>query len=261
MIRAVLFDYGHTLVDFTIAEDALREVYLDVRRLLVAHAANEVPEAPALFDAVTRRIGRLVNESYQRNELNELDILAEFEAAFAALGLRLPSDVVHDIAVMEHRALVSRLQTPPATLAVLEELREWGLRIGLVSNAHFLPGLMREDLERLGIAAYVDDAVFSSEIGLRKPHPSIYRKVLGALDAPPREAVFVGDRLRDDIGGAKSLGMYTVLTHQFRQEEVGAQTAQPDLVVQALPEILPYIRTLVGTTTDGEREAAQPWGP
>jgi putative hydrolase of the HAD superfamily len=129
---------------------------------------------------------------------------------------------------------------------VLRELRNAGLRIGVVSNAHFLPELMREDLERLGIAGLVDDAVFSAELGVRKPHPAIFLKVLHALDVTPEEAVFIGDRLRDDIGGAKKLGMHAVLTHQFRQEEVRADTPQPDLVIQSLRDLLPFVRQRVG---------------
>jgi putative hydrolase of the HAD superfamily len=104
---------------------------------------------------------------------------------------------------------------------------------------------MREDIERLGIMRYVDDAVFSAEIGVRKPHPAIFLKVLNELRVEPADAVFVGDRLRDDIGGAQGLGMRTVLTRQFRQEDVSGDGIQPDRVIGALPELLGYVRELM----------------
>lgn len=243
-LRAVLFDYGHTLVDFTSAQNVLEEVYDEVRSLLVAEAYEDLPAAPELVTAVSVRVQEMVEESYQRQELDELDILVLFESALSVLGVTVPRELVHRIAEMEHRALVSEIAILPEITTTLAALRDRGLKIGLVSNAHFLPALMREDIVRLGIAEYVDESVFSSEIGLRKPHPAIFHHVLDPMGVRPDEAIFVGDRLRDDIGGAQSLGMGAVLTQQFRQEDVMPSTAQPDLVIETLPELLPYVDAL-----------------
>jgi putative hydrolase of the HAD superfamily len=64
----------------------------------------------------------------------------------------------------------------------------------------------------------MDGTAFSSEVGVRKPDPRIFLATLERVGADPAEAVFVGDRLVDDVTGARALGMRTVLTHQFRQE-------------------------------------------
>ena len=106
----------------------------------------------------------------------------------------------------------------PDSLDVLRDLRASGLRLGIVSNVTLRPDLMRQDLDRLGIGPLVDASVFSSEVGVRKPDPRIFREALGRVQADPGEAVFVGDRLLDDVSGARGVGMRTVLTHQFRQE-------------------------------------------
>jgi putative hydrolase of the HAD superfamily len=251
-LRAVVFDYGHTFLNFAPAEEALLVAYGEIRQILQAEAESELPDARGLIDGVTRRISQQVFESYERQELEELDVLAMFRGALVSYGLSLPDDLVHRVAVMEHRAFVSDQTVPPENLAVLRQLREWGLRIGLVSNAHFLPEMMREDIERLGIAQYVDDGVFSSEIGVRKPHPAIFRKVLDALGVQPQEAVFVGDRVKDDIGGAKALGMRGVLTREFRQEEWDGTGVTPDHVIDRLPELLAYVRALL----DGSQTAS-----
>jgi len=242
---AVVFDYGHTLVDFTIAEDRLLETYGEIRTILASEAKRDLPQAPELVDSLTRRVGAMVEESYRNRELEELDILNLFDTALRAMHVELPRDLIRQIAEMEHRAMASRLVAPAENLAVLRTLRAMDRRIGLVSNAHFLPELMREDIERLGIAQYVDDAVFSAEAGVRKPHPAIFMKVLDELGVAPQDAVFVGDRVRDDIGGAQALGMRAVLTRQYRQEEVKPGGPQPDLVIQTLPELVPYVRSLV----------------
>jgi putative hydrolase of the HAD superfamily len=244
-LRAVLFDYGHTFLNFAPAEEALLAAYEEIRVTLQAEARSELPDARGLIDSITRRVGRAVFESYERQELDELDILAMFETALVAMGLSLSRDRIHELAVMEHRAFVSELFVPPENLAVLARLREWGLKIGLVSNAHFLPEMMREDIERLGIARYVDAGVFSSELGVRKPHPAIFRAVLGELQVEPSEAIFVGDRVKDDIGGAQDVGLRGVLTREFRQEEWDGTGVTPDHVIDRLPDLLPYVEGLL----------------
>jgi putative hydrolase of the HAD superfamily len=103
--------------------------------------------------------------------------------------------------------------------ALLEALRESGLTLGLVSNA-FDPGwLLHRDLEQMGLAERLDFSVFSSEVGIRKPHPAIFERALEALEVKPAHALFVGDRLYEDVRGAAELGMTTVQALWFRADE------------------------------------------
>jgi putative hydrolase of the HAD superfamily len=71
----------------------------------------------------------------------------------------------------------------------------------------------------MGIAQRIDFAVFSSEVGKRKPHPAIFEAALEALSVEARDAMFVGDRLFEDIHGANELGMTTVQALWFRADE------------------------------------------
>ena len=64
------------------------------------------------------------------------------------------------------------------THALLEALRERGLKLGLVSNAFDPAALLHADLEQIGVAERLDVAVFSSEVGRRKPHPAIFERAL-----------------------------------------------------------------------------------
>jgi len=91
-------------------------------------------------------------------------------------------------------------------LPVLAELREHGLRIGLVSNGS------RDLLEFVRHHALdVDVAIGSRAFGRTKPHPSIFREALAALDTAPEDAAMVGDSYEDDIEGARALGMQAFL--------------------------------------------------
>lgn len=247
-MKAVLLDFGHTIVDFVLQERALLETYDEARTLLVAHAQGEVPGAQALIDQVSRQVVRQIDASYERQELEELDLVQCFQEAFRGIGLDLPETVVHTVVEMEHRALCAELYLPPANAAALRALRADGFRLGIVSNMTFLADLLRGDLDRLGILDLFDAVIFSSEVGVRKPHPRIYAEALRAMGATAATTIFVGDRLRDDIGGPQAAGMRAVLTRQFRQETPVPGGPQPDAVVEHLSHLPDVARSLGAAT-------------
>jgi len=91
-------------------------------------------------------------------------------------------------------------------LPALAELRRHRLKLGLVSNTS-------RDLEHF-VAHHgldVDAVVSSGRFGKSKPHPSIFRHVLTALEVEPGDAAMVGDSVDDDVEGARSLGMRGIL--------------------------------------------------
>src|SRR5215216_5392930 len=119
----------------------------------------------------------------------------------------------------EHRAWDPARILAAHTHPLLESLRERGLKLGLVSNA-FDPGwLLHRDLWQMGIAQRLDFSVFSSEVGLRKPHPAIFERALEALGIEARRSLFVGDRLYEDVRGAAEVGMTTVQALWSRVDE------------------------------------------
>jgi putative hydrolase of the HAD superfamily len=131
--------------------------------------------------------------------------------------------------------LVRSVVIEPETLGVLERLKDDGIKLGIVSNVAQLPDLLHRDLENFGISKLVTGIGFSSELGIRKPRPQIFEHVLEQCSVKPVDAVFVGDRLVDDIAGAQAVGMRGVLTHQYRQET--PEDIQPDAVVERIADV------------------------
>lgn len=131
---------------------------------------------------------------------------------------------------------VSDVQAEP----MLRALRGMGLRIGVLSNTLWSRRRHEEIFARDGIAHLIDAAVYSSEIEWTKPHPLAFRAALDALGVEdPARAVFVGDRPFDDIHGAASVGMRTILIphSDIPPEQIGHTEGQADAVVQSLAEI------------------------
>lgn len=125
--------------------------------------------------------------------------------------------------------------------ATFRALAARGIRIGLISNSHRpLEAFQRH----FALDTLVDGAVSSSEHGYLKPHPSIFQAALRLLDAQPAESVMVGDNLRQDVEGARRVGMRGVLV---RRPDVRFYDALPgeDLpdvpVIHSLAELLPLL--------------------
>jgi len=243
-VRAILFDYGHTLVDFRRTEEALREAYKHIRARIEATAYMEVHELLDLIERVAGGVDRMVAQSYEERRMEELDLPTVFRETLAAVGFTLPEDTLSHIIELDHSAYSNSITVEPQVLETLSGLRASGYRLGLVSNISLLPHLMRADLDRLGIGAHLDGTVFSSELGVRKPDPRIFIEALRRIGASAAETVFVGDRLYDDVSGARAVGMRTVLTRQFRQEE--DPEVSPDAVIAHLSELPDALRAWKG---------------
>jgi putative hydrolase of the HAD superfamily len=253
-VRAVLFDYGHTLVDFFRTEEALQEAYEQIRARIEAVAYMEVPEILDLIERVARGVDGLVAESYKERRMEEVDPADLFAQALSGIGFDLPPDVIDHIVALDHSSFSNSITVQPDVLEVLRSLRDRGYRLGLVSNVSLRPDLMRRDLDRLGIGELLHGSVFSSEIGVRKPDPRIFNEALTRIGAEPAQTVFVGDRLYDDIGGAQAAGMRAVQTTQFRHEE--EPEPKPDAVIATLSGLPGVLTDLGGPPPDDRPEEA-----
>jgi len=117
-------------------------------------------------------------------------VLSELEEAFAGAALEVLPKLV------------------PGAGDVVRTLKARGHRIGLISNTGRTPGsVLRDVLDRLGLAASIDAMVFSNEHGVCKPQPSIFAELREALGVEYADIVFVGDNLYVDVHGAQRCGM------------------------------------------------------
>ena len=131
------------------------------------------------------------------------------------------------------------------THALLEALRKRGLSLGVVSNASDPPALLHRELTESGIAERIDYAVFSSEVGRRKPGAEIFERALEALGVRAEAALFVGDRLYEDVRGASELGMTTVQALWFRADD-HPDGVEPDYQAFTQMDVLNVVRRLNG---------------
>jgi len=230
MRRAVLFDIGHTLWDWRGGVTHLEDI-----AAIVAAELGYPDHHHALLRRALLQAGYRVSHSYTIGEPREVDFLALLGREMAALGEPLdPADaalVAHRLFEMEDR--ISHM--PAYVPDMLARLRADGFVVGAISNSPIPGSYLRRILRSRGLLAYMEAVVSSADFGWRKPDPSIFAAGCRALDVRPERAVYVGDRVREDVHGPHAAGMCAVLTREHRQDEPASDA--PDAEVDSLREL------------------------
>lgn len=239
MLRAVLFDWGDTLFHFAYDEALLEAGWA------AGLAALERDDLPGHDETAARFRERYMPLLFVPDALDEVEYPGMVRELLESFGVEVADDELDRFLAAEHAAWEPARLMGAHTHALLDSLRERGLATGLVSNA-FDPGwLLHEDLARMGLAERLDAAVFSSEIGKRKPHAAIFEAALAQVGVAPGDALFVGDRRLEDVQGAKALGMATVQALWFRADD-GELGIDPDFEAFTPMDVLNVVRRLTG---------------
>jgi HAD superfamily hydrolase (TIGR01549 family) len=122
----------------------------------------------------------------------------------------------------------------PDAIPAIETLRQHGLRIGVVANQ---PAQRTGELQALGVSAEV--MAMSGELGVSKPSPEFFDRVLALTGADPANLAYVGDRIDNDVLPALAAGMRAVWVRRGpwgRIQRLPAGVA-PSMVVDSLAEL------------------------
>jgi FMN phosphatase YigB (HAD superfamily) len=239
MIRAVIFDLGHTLWDIGPHRESLEAAYAEARQILVRRLGpNDLPDAEALQRAVRDAL-RDAAESYFNNgtQVEQPPSWTWVDRGCRALGLDMPRDLLLEITPPLFATELDALICHDGTLEAVHELADAGLALGCVTNTLADGATIRRMLEIHGIDGLMGSVVVSSEEGWRKPHVSLFQKAMRELGVSAPEAIFVGDSPWHDVAGAHDAGMRAVLTRQYVARPFTEEDPQPDAVIDHLHEL------------------------
>lgn len=115
---------------------------------------------------------------------------------------------------------------------LLSRLKGHGIPLAVVSNwSPPLPAI----LARLGLARYFEVIVTSAVVRLEKPEPAIFLRAARALGVPIESCLHVGDRVDNDLDGARAAGADARLI-----DRCGAHAGRPDRIA-SLADVLPLV--------------------
>ena len=241
MIRAVFVDLGGTL--HTSSSSPGRELWF-ARRLLerLGDYGISLDVAP---EALARSLSRNAEDYKQETQrtLRELpadEIWSGYYLRDFGVSREQLAPCAEELSFLYDYERV-RVMRRPHLAETMEALRGMGVRLGVISNiisTSVVPHFLRE----YGIAGYMETVVTSSETGVRKPSPDIFRIAEQEMNLPPEELAYVGDTISRDVLGTRAAGwkcMIQISNPSIAHRDVGLdpEANRPDYLISDLSEI------------------------
>jgi len=232
-IDAVIFDWGGTLtrwhdIDFHAESLALAQAVVSTS------STNDVPDV----EVSRARLHEAGATIWARSRDHQQS--ATVADLFTEAGLE------HDPELLRayYAFWEPHTQTDPEVRPLWEALRGEGLKVGVLSNTIWPRALHERIFERDGVRHLIDGDVYSSEIAWTKPSPHAFAAAMDAVGvSDPARCVHVGDRLFDDIWGARNAGLRAIhiALSNIPVNQVGHTEGEPDAVVHRLSDIAQVI--------------------
>ena len=139
------------------------------------------------------------------------------------------------ILAREHMLHVRAVTSAPAENIALVKRLAKRYRLAVVSN--FDDGETgRAIVEDTGVADLFETILISADLEVRKPNPAIYRRLLADLRLEASDVLFVGDTPKEDVAGAKAVGMPVAWLDAGRKP-FPDDLPRPDFVLATLADL------------------------
>lgn len=237
-VKAVVFDYGNTLIRFGQSEwrayghslaGALEKIYgpIDLDRFFALRALSR--NTPFSGNPPT----------YRENDLSEITrrLVRELYGREAD-----PAELTALLQARED-AFVDNVALPEGVSGMLERVAA-RFPLALLSN-YPDGGAIRRSLRTIGIDHHFGAVVVSADLGYVKPHPLLFAAVLQELGLASRDVLYVGDNWLADVQGAKRVGMQAAqATYWGAAEHFPRQAgdAEPDAVLARLEDLVEILQ-------------------
>lgn len=151
-------------------------------------------------------------ESVSKEELRR----GRLTETFDVFKLKFPLETIDALAVSYIEELPVDNHLFENTIEILEYLSE-KYALHIITNG--FEEVQHLKLNNSGIKKYFSTITTSEEVGLKKPHPSVFQTAMKKASATPQKSIMIGDSFEADIVGAENAGMHT-LFFNYRKEEV-----------------------------------------
>ena len=234
MIKAILFDFGQTLVDSS-----------DGFRLAEKNAQAAIFQDLAItdHDAFKHHYRRIRSEFHKRSELSRVKIWQE---VFRHFGQESSVDELRQWEKTYWQTVQSKTRVFPEVPRALTALAAKYGPLGLVTNTQ---GQSDANTHRLSaypeLAARFAVTVVAGENGVpTKPDARPFAVCLEQLGVAAEEAVYVGDDWRIDVCGARDAGLHPVWLKHHTIKRNYPEVDEDAPVITSLNELPPVLETL-----------------
>ena len=153
--------------------------------------------------------------------------------SFALESLKIDDPALHSRLM----TLYLSLNAYPEVNDTLRRLRAGGKALAILSNG--TPKMLASAVTNAGIADLLDAVLSVEEVGVFKPHPSVYQLAVDRLQLAPEQICFLSSNGWDAYA-AKAFGFRAIWCNRFGQapERIPATPDGQIATLAALPEIV-----------------------
>jgi len=222
-IKAVLLDFDGTIVKFTFDSQRAKAEIIEM-----------LPESrlPQNLFKPEYRISELFNKIEEYINTNPPKEDRERAKTFKNRAEQIVER--YEMEGAKNTALIEGIKK------VLEEIRERGLKLAVITNNSIRP--TRYALQKIGLANFFDVILTRDATQFMKPHPQPIHKALKKLGVHPSEAIFIGDS-PIDIRASKEAGVAAIgVTTGVANEEI-LRTSGAKIVIYNLERLISIIES------------------
>ncbi|HSL39158.1 MAG TPA: HAD family hydrolase [Desulforhopalus sp.] len=227
MIKAVIFDFGQTLVD---SADGFRMAEKQAQQKLFGHMALSLKEK------FVERYRRVRQEFHGRSNFSRSAMWREVYHYYCLV----PDEALLGLWESQYWDMVKAQSALfPEALGVLECLQS-RFRVALITNSQGQPVSSAHRYHNFpAIEKYFEVILVAGESGIApKPDPEPFRRCLQALGVDPPEAIYVGDDWRNDVCGARGAGLHPVWIRHASVKRTWPEVETDVPVITRLDELL-----------------------
>ncbi|MBB6680540.1 noncanonical pyrimidine nucleotidase, YjjG family [Aequorivita sp. 609] len=224
-ITDVFFDLDHTLWDFD------KNSGLAFQRVFRKHEID-IPLSDFLkvYEPINLEYWRMFREErVTKQELRR----GRLSKTFDVLAFDYTIDLIDSLANSYIDELPGDNYLFSNTFETLDYL-SGKYRLHIITNG--FEEVQRKKIDNSGLKKYFLTITTSEEVGLKKPHPTVFYTAMEKASVTPDKSIMIGDSFEADILGAQNAGMHT-LFYNYRNEAV----KKPFIAVKELSEIKDYL--------------------
>ena len=155
-----------------------------------------------------------------------------------ALDFAMETVGVDDAALRQRLMdLYFTLEAFPEVSGILRALKENGIRTAILSNGS--PAMLKGAIDHAGIAELLDAVYSVEDVGIFKPHPSVYQMAVDGLGLPANSIRFLSSNAWD-VAGASHFGFRVIWVNRYGQA-AERLPGGPEHVIRDLGGLLPVL--------------------
>ena len=241
-IRAVIFDLGYTLINFS---GDLSEV----SKLSYSTLTDQLIESGCSLDKNTfaGRFRELMQLYYAQREIDMLEFPVHriVNRALEEFGQSCVDEEQITTAMHKMYEVTEKYwQLEADTIDTLTRLSNSGYQMGLITNASDAWDV-NNLIDNNNLRDYFEVILISAIEGIRKPDRRIFEKAAQQMQLDFAQMVMVGDTLNADILGAKQCGMKTIWISRRAEDSRYQLRVRPELEADAEIQDLAELPNLI----------------